>query len=72
MANEETITSKIKGFGMTTAFVVIMEDGSAEVKALKPTEDEIVELTKYWHDEQQKRNLSEQDLSEQDVSERAN
>ncbi len=45
---------KIQGFGMTTAFVVIMDNGMADVKALKPSEEEIVELTKYWHDEQQK------------------
>ena len=54
MAENDTPAPKIQGFGMTTAFVVIMEDGTADVKALKPSEDEIVELTKYWHDEKQK------------------
>ena len=54
MAENDTPAPKIQGFGMTTAFVVIMDDGTADVKALKPSEDEIVELTKYWHDEKQK------------------
>ena len=54
MAESDPPAQKIQGFGMTTAFVVIMEDGTADVKALKPSEDEIVELTKYWHDEKQK------------------
>ena len=58
MANEETPTPKIQGFGMTTAFVVIREDNQAEVVALKPSEEEIVELTKHWHDEKQKQELS--------------
>ena len=54
MADEKETTPKIKDFGMTTAFVVIMDDGTADVKALKPSEEEIVALTKHWHDEQQK------------------
>lgn len=54
MAEKDTPAPKIRDFGMTTAFVVVMEDGTADVKALKPSEDEIVELTKHWHDEKQK------------------
>ena len=50
----EKAKSKIKEFGMTTAFVVILEDGTVEVKAFKPTEDQIVELTKHWFEQQQK------------------
>ena len=56
MANEETPTPKIQGFGMTSAFVVIRDDNQAEVIALKPSEEQIVELTKHWQAEQQKQN----------------
>lgn len=57
MANkEEEPDRKIKDFGMTTAFVVLMDDGTADVKALKPSDDEIVALTKHWADEMRKQN----------------
>lgn len=54
MADKKDDEPKIKGFGMASAFVVLLDNGQAEVKALKPTEEEIVELTKFWHDEKQK------------------
>jgi len=54
MANEDTPAPKIKGFGMTSAFVVIRDDDQAEIIALNPSDDQIVELTKHWQSEQQK------------------
>jgi hypothetical protein len=46
--NEQPSISEIDDFGMTTAFVVIRKDKNAEVVALNPSPEKIVELTKYW------------------------
>lgn len=54
MANDETPAPKIKDFGITSAFVVIYENKTADVIALKPSEEEIVQLTKHWQDEVKK------------------
>lgn len=58
MANETTPENppapKIKDFGITSAFVVIYDDETANVIALKPGEEQIVELTKHWQGEMQK------------------
>lgn len=54
MANDETPAPKIKDFGITSAFVVIYENQTADVIALKPSEEEIVQLTKHWQGELKK------------------
>ena len=48
MAEKKSTTSKIVDFGMTPAFVVVRDDNQVEVVALKPSDEQIVELTKYW------------------------
>ena len=54
MANDEAPAPKIKDFGITSAFVVIYENDKADVVALKPSEEQIVELTKHWQNEMKK------------------
>lgn len=54
MANEDTPAPKIKDFGITSAFVVIYDNDTADVIAIKPGEEQIVELAKHWQNEMQK------------------
>ena len=54
MANEDTPAPKIKDFGMTSAFVVIYDNDTVDVIAIKPSDDKIVELAKHWQNEVQK------------------
>ena len=48
MAEKKSTAPKIVDFGMTPAFVVVRDDNQVEVVALKPSDEQIVELTKYW------------------------
>ena len=59
MANENTPTKKIKDFGITSAFVVIYDDDTADVIAIKPGEEQIVELAKKWQTKLQEQNADD-------------
>ena len=54
MSDKKKEPAKIEQFGMTTAFVVVMDDGTVDVKALKPSEEQIVELTQHWTEQKLK------------------
>ena len=60
--SEKTATPKIKDFGITSAFVVIYDNDTVDVIAIKPGEEQIVELAKQWQAKLQKQGEEEGEL----------